>query len=402
MDSSVWEARQLSVERRVAIKILPQVDPESIRRFARGAHVASNLNHPNVNTVHDYGETDDGHLYLVLEHLVGAMLTRFLRRGPLPLERSLKLTLQLLKALDHVHGCGFVHRDVKPDNLFITKVNDDAFFLKLVDFGIARHIDSGSPNDYDPFKVKVTQQHQICGTPEYMAPEQIIGGALDARADLYSVGVTLFRCLTGQLPFEDENRYDLYQAKLQEAPKRLKDALPSGEFPDALEQVVAMALSRTPERRFQTAQQMAYAIERLLETIAANQLHQRSLLNLGQATDQQIDVIAPQSTLVQRSGAPTDDAQSNLNTEESVALSATETIVGSAEAVIVPPAARVVAPAADAAGPLPAEPEPTMAAPLASAAPTTTQPTGVSTPVFLVTLVAFAAMLLLWLLDVGS
>ncbi|MCA9544154.1 MAG: serine/threonine protein kinase, partial [Myxococcales bacterium] len=201
MDSSVWLAMQAPVERPVAVKLLPPTTQQAAERFARGARIASKLNHPHITVVHDYGRTEDGHLFLVMELLEGHTLQSIVKRGPLPFERVLHITDQILKALDHAHRRHVVHRDIKPGNLFLTQRNDDPDFVKVLDFGIARFVDDpdSSFDGQDP-QDEITTARQICGTPQYMAPEQVTGGPVDQRSDLYALGVVVYRMLTGRLP----------------------------------------------------------------------------------------------------------------------------------------------------------------------------------------------------------
>ncbi|MCA9526711.1 MAG: serine/threonine protein kinase, partial [Myxococcales bacterium] len=169
MDSSVWLAMQQPVQRHVAIKLLPPTDGDSADRFARGARIASNLSHPHITVVHDYGRTEDGKLFLVMELLEGRVLHDVLRSGGMPVERALHITDQVLKALDHAHRRNVVHRDIKPGNLFLSTRNDDPDFVKVLDFGIARFIDADDAFFEEPLE-EITTTRQICGTPQYMAP----------------------------------------------------------------------------------------------------------------------------------------------------------------------------------------------------------------------------------------
>jgi len=146
MDSTVWKAWQTGTERTVAIKVLPPADEASARRFARGARIAANLNHPNCAVIHDYGKTEDGKLYLVMEFLAGQPLQELL--GPtgtssMPAADVVHIAVQVLQALEHAHAERAVHRDLKPDNLFLTRRNDDPLHVKILDFGIAKSVEEG-------------------------------------------------------------------------------------------------------------------------------------------------------------------------------------------------------------------------------------------------------------------
>jgi len=267
MDSSVWKAWQTGTERTVAIKVLPPADDAAAKRFARGARIAANLTHPNCLVIHDYGATDDGKLYLVMEFLPGQVLTDVMGDDPMEVSDAIHVANQVLQALEHAHNRRAVHRDLKPDNLFVTRKNDDALHIKILDYGIAKYIeeDPTEPSVEHPpdnFDDLVTEQRQVCGTPQYMAPEQVVGGRVDARTDVYSLGVVMFRMLTGRLPFDGKTRYELYQKHLQEAPPAFRDAARPdvGPLPRELELVVMRALAKNPGQRFQSAAEMRRAL----------------------------------------------------------------------------------------------------------------------------------------------
>lgn len=266
MNSSVWQAWQKSTERTVAIKVLPPADAAAAGRFSRGARIASNISHPHATIVHDYGQTPDGKLYLVMEMLVGRSLHRLLKQsGNLPVPRAVHITEQVLKALEAAHKQRVVHRDLKPGNLFLVERNEDEDYVKVLDFGIAKYI-AENPEDGTeepaPNAVgdEVTQERQVCGTPHYMAPEQVALGKVDARTDLYALGVVLYRMLTGRLPFEGKSHHDLFRQHLTEAPPRFADVRGDLALPETLESLVRKALEKDPDARFQSAREMRAAL----------------------------------------------------------------------------------------------------------------------------------------------
>ena len=263
MDSSVWMAVQAPIHRPVAIKLLPPAEGESAERFARGARIASNLNHPNITVVHDYGRTGDGRLYLVMELLEGRTLHDVLRAGALGVDRALQITDQILKALDHAHKKKVVHRDIKPGNLFLTKNADDSDtdFVKVLDFGIARFIDPNDSFSEEPGQ-EITTTRQICGTPQYMAPEQIALGNIDGRTDLYALGVVLYRMLTGSLPFTSKDHRELFRAHLSQLPPSFAQARAGIDSPD-LEALVMRVLAKSPDDRFASPAEMRRALRQL-------------------------------------------------------------------------------------------------------------------------------------------
>ena len=269
MDSTVWKAWQTGTERTVAIKVLPPADEAAAKRFARGARIAANLTHPNCLVIHDYGASEDGKLYLVMEYLPGQVLSDVIGDGTVDLADTLHIADQVLQALEHAHSRRAVHRDLKPDNLFVTRKNEDALHIKILDYGIAKYIEedptepSMEQSDHGGLEDLVTEQRQVCGTPQYMAPEQVVGGRVDARTDVYSLGVVMFRMLTGRLPFDGKTRYELYQKHLQEAPPSFRDVCPDLDFPPRLELVVLKAMSKNPGQRFQSAADMRRALSEI-------------------------------------------------------------------------------------------------------------------------------------------
>ncbi len=260
MDSSVWLAWQQSIQRAVAIKLLPPADDPSTERFARGARIASNLSHPNITVVHDYGTTDDGHLFLVMELLDGDTLHKALHQTHLPPARTIHIIDQVLRALDHAHRKNIVHRDIKPGNLYLTQQGDAPDFVKVLDFGIARYIDSSE----DPVdKSEITMERQICGTPQYMAPEQVAFGQVDARTDIYALGVVMYRMLTGRLPFTSNSHHELFRMHLHSAPPPFQESKPDLDAPPELEGLVMRALAKSPDERFASAAEMRMALRQV-------------------------------------------------------------------------------------------------------------------------------------------
>ncbi len=267
MDSTVWKAWQTGTERVVAVKVLPAAEEAAAKRFARGARIAANLNHPNCTVVHDYGRSDDGKLFLVMEYLTGQVLQEILGPEGMSAVDTIHVADQVLQALEHAHGQRAVHRDLKPDNLFLSRKNDDPLHVKILDFGIAKYVEedpdntsAGEDAPSEGFDDLVTEQRQVCGTPQYMAPEQVVGARIDGRTDLYSLAVVMYRMLTGRLPFDGKTRYELYQKHLQETPKPFHDVRPDLVFPERLEFIVLKSLSKRPDQRFQNAAEMRKAL----------------------------------------------------------------------------------------------------------------------------------------------
>ncbi len=257
---AVFRGRHLGLERDVAIKILhPDLtrDPEISKRFDREAHSASRLDHPNCMRVTDVGSTADGMKFMVMDLLAGAELAD--RLGEVvPAERSLLMVLQILRGLEHAHENGVIHRDVKPENVFVTRDHDGRETLKLVDFGIAKLVGGDSK------QTRMTKAGLIFGTPAYMSPEQAMGMEADARADLYAVGVILYEMLCGSTPFENDDPVKLVRMQVSKDPPPLPDTVPP-----ALATVVMTLLAKDRDDRYQTATLAREALELVLPAVAS-------------------------------------------------------------------------------------------------------------------------------------
>jgi serine/threonine protein kinase len=256
---AVFRGRHLGLKRDVAIKVLhPDLtrDPEISKRFDREAHSASRLDHPNCLRVTDVGTADGGVKFMVMDLLSGGELTDRLGR-PLPPEEAVPMALQILRGLEHAHDNGVVHRDVKPENIFITRDHEGREVLKLVDFGIAKLAGGGGGND-----TRMTKAGLIFGTPAYMSPEQAMGVEADARADLYAVGVILYEMLAGAPPFESDDPVKLVRMQVS------RDAPPLPDFvPPLLAAVVIKLLAKDRDERYQTATEVKEHLELVLSSL---------------------------------------------------------------------------------------------------------------------------------------
>jgi serine/threonine-protein kinase len=253
---AVYEATQESLGRRVAVKILlPHLAEraDAVMRFQREAQAAGQLGHANIVQTTDFGRSEDGSLFLVMDYLEGRSLADALQaQSPFEPGRAAFIAWQVLEALEVAHGAGIVHRDLKPDNVFLTQVSGMRDVVKLLDFGIAKLVDTGG----DP---ALTATGAILGTPAYMSPEQARGAPVDARTDLYSVGVMLYEMLSGRWPVDAENYNAMIVAILTETPAPLF-ALRPGLDP-GLVAVVEQAMAKDVNARYQSAQAMADALE---------------------------------------------------------------------------------------------------------------------------------------------
>ena len=255
---AVYRAEHTMMRRDLAIKVLLSElggREEFARRFEREAESASRLTHPNIISVTDFGRTPDGSLFLAMEFLAGDSLTLAINEGPLPRERALAIIRQILRGLDHAHGAGVVHRDLKPDNIMLVERDGQRDVVKILDFGIAKVTEPSSGQE------ALTQAGVIFGTPEYLSPEQALGEAVDPRADLYAAGVILYEMLVGRRPFESDDKVKIISMHLSHAPPRMRDSNPTVDVPIALEQVVLQALEKHRENRFVSATAFLQALE---------------------------------------------------------------------------------------------------------------------------------------------
>ncbi|MEV7519176.1 protein kinase [Streptomyces sp. NPDC091371] len=258
--AAVYLAHDTALDRQVAIKTLHTElgREQSFReRFRREAQAVAKLSHTNIVSVFDTGEDEfEGSLmpYIVMEYVEGQPLGSVLQAdiaqyGAMPADKALKVTADVLAALDTSHEMGLVHRDIKPGNVMMTKRG----VVKVMDFGIARAMQSGVTS--------MTQTGMVVGTPQYLSPEQALGRAVDARSDLYSVGIMLFQLLTGRLPFEADSPLAIAYAHVQEEP--VAPSSINRSVTPAMDALVARALKKNPNERFHTAAAMADEIARV-------------------------------------------------------------------------------------------------------------------------------------------
>jgi serine/threonine-protein kinase len=245
---TVYRARHLLIDRPVAIKVLNRlfVEDEAARtRFRREARAAGRLQHPNAVTVTDFGESQDGYVYLVMELLEGRTLRDVLaKEAPLDVARSVALMLQISAAVAAAHEAGIIHRDLKPANIFIVQHPEVPAVVKVLDFGIAK-LASELLDDED--SLTLTQVGAMIGTPRYMSPEQCDGAELTPAADVYSLGCILYEMLTGTVPFSGATPLAIAVRQTSEIPRSPRDFVSS--IPAALEQVVLHTLEKGPEDR---------------------------------------------------------------------------------------------------------------------------------------------------------
>jgi serine/threonine-protein kinase len=253
--ATVYEATDLRLGHTVAVKILHSKHPTADRRMEREARVAAGLGHPNVCLVTDFGRLDDQTPYLVMELLVGRSLGDLLRHvGSLDIDLVLDIAKQVLSVLHVAHERGFVHRDIKPDNIFLADVVGRPPLVKVLDFGIATaDCEEG-----------LTTKGNVVGTPAYMSPEQVMGEShIDGRSDIYSCGVVLYECLAGRPPYVAENRSDLMEAIIRGGATPIVDLRP--DVPPAVAYAIDRAMRVEREPRFPTALDMIDVLEGRVE-----------------------------------------------------------------------------------------------------------------------------------------
>ena len=259
----VYLARHVRLPQQAAIKVLRSAmlkDGGAVARFNREAANASRIDHDRVARVYDFGEAADGMVYLAMEYVAGRTLKKMLAEtGPLEPRRAAALVRQIGEALDAAHRLGIVHRDLKPDNVMIVEDADGTERVKVVDFGIAKALGA------DDQGAGLTQAGYVVGTPEFMSPEQLVGGQIDARSDVYALAIVAYHCFTGTAPFDSSTPEKAMAARFTDAPMPLSRTQPAVPWPDTIQAVFDAGLARDVEERTPGAgvfaRQLAEAVE---------------------------------------------------------------------------------------------------------------------------------------------
>lgn len=270
----VYRAQQAPLGRLCAVKVLnPNYtgdgDPEFHRRFFREASIASKITHPNSVTIFDYGKTDDEIYFMAMEYLEGQTLHTALRGGGVMHElRAGRIASQICRALREAHKLGVIHRDLKPANIFLTRpstaapnasgtippgAEEDEDFVKVLDFGLVKHL-AERPEE------QLTQTGLFMGSPKYMAPEQIQGGHVDERTDIYSLGIIMYEMLAGKVPFERATSVNILMAHVGEPPPAMREVNPNLACSPAFEEIVMRCIAKDPNQRFSSMDQLLQAI----------------------------------------------------------------------------------------------------------------------------------------------
>ncbi len=268
----VFRGQHLGLGRAVAIKVLrPEYgdNPEIAARFDREARASSGFDHPNCRAVLDCGVIENGLKFMAMQMLEGRELSKIIGI-PLPPSQCISLTLQVLRGLDHAHRHGVVHRDLKPDNLFVTRDHHGHDLLKIVDFGIARIVDEKLADGL------TTKVGAIVGTPAYMSPEQALGEDIDGRADLYAVGIILYEMLSGSLPFKSKEARTLMKAHVGGRVPPLPTTVPT-----LVTAGLSKLIARDRDKRYANAAAAIAGLERISRTLQSDGTPWVRLLELG-------------------------------------------------------------------------------------------------------------------------
>lgn len=255
----VYKARHTLMKRIVAVKMLhPNMLPDAgtVMRFKKEAEALSCLNHPNILTVFDFGISTQGQPYLVTDYLEGQTLGEVLESNQcVPWQRTVQIFMQVCSALAHAHKNGVIHRDIKPSNIMLTEFEDQADFVKILDFGIAKVLTEETENSS-----QLTRTGEVFGSPLYMSPEQCRGKPLDARSDIYSLGCVMFRTLTGQPAFFGQDLVECLYKHVNEAAPSLREMAPEASIPEELDLIVHKCLNKDPLERYQSMVELKEAL----------------------------------------------------------------------------------------------------------------------------------------------
>ncbi|HNN95183.1 MAG TPA: serine/threonine-protein kinase [Pseudomonadota bacterium] len=289
----VYKAKQITVDRTVAIKVLGahvSSDPTWVKRFHNEARAAARLDHPNTVRLIDFGETKEGLLFIAMEFLHGRALSdEIVRLGKLPVQRALRILSQVCQSLQEAHGQGIIHRDIKPDNVFLVEMKGGGDFVKVLDFSVAKMEDNAQQ----------TRAGTVFGTPAYMSPEQARGVKLTPHSDIYACGIVAYEMLTGKPPFEAALPMEVVMMHLRQKPAPLVG------FPEPVARLVMKALEKTVDRRQQSADEMHRECLQVLDQLFPGQTPSAGLPAVEPATRMgPVSGPQPVQSVPSSSGAP--------------------------------------------------------------------------------------------------
>jgi serine/threonine-protein kinase len=258
----VYRAEQAPLGRVCALKVLNanytgEHDPEFHKRFFLEASLTAKLRHPNTVTIFDYGQTTDGVYYMAMEYLEGYTLHRAIRQvGHLPEERTAHIARQICRSLREAHSLGVVHRDLKPANVYLLEHGDEPDYVKVLDFGLVKDVQNSDAEE-------LTQAGLFMGSPKYMAPEQIQGGTVDARTDIYALGIMMYEMMTGKVPFDAPKSLDILMAHVRDEVPPLKKTNPTIRVTQPMEEAIFRCMAKDPKDRFRSMDEVIAALKRL-------------------------------------------------------------------------------------------------------------------------------------------
>lgn len=258
----VYKARQPALQKLYAIKMLHSVhNKETILRFEREAKAISKLDHVNLITSHDFGVSNDGRPYMVMDFVEGTSLAQLIERDrKLPLRQTLEICIQVARGMAYAHAQGVLHRDLKPGNIMLITQPDGGKLVKIIDFGIAKVIEENASSS-------LTQTGDVFGSPYYMSPEQAVGRGIDERSDIYSLGCVMYEMLTGVLPFRGASAFETLYAHMNEKVPTLKLNALKEQFPLPVEKLVAKALAKDQKDRWQSMSEFEYELSSILKVL---------------------------------------------------------------------------------------------------------------------------------------
>src|SRR5579885_3208896 len=254
----VYKGYDKVLSKQVAVKLLlPSLKKEAAIRFQKEARAAAKLDHLNILKVLDFGQTETGELYLIMDFIEGESLSDLIKRqGPLDVNLAVDIFLQLSSGLEHAHRNSVLHRDVKPSNVMLVKSPGGGYICKIVDFGLAK---------LDSEEQKLTATGARIGSPMYMSPEQARGEEVDLRSDIYSLGCLMYMTLKGKPPFLGDSYMETIAMQIEQPAPKLNDGLSSQRFPTALEEIVDKTLQKEPTKRFQSMEELRQALQEFSE-----------------------------------------------------------------------------------------------------------------------------------------
>lgn len=260
--STVYRAIQLSMQKPVALKVMTRSlsdDKNQLQRFNQEALASSRLRHPNTIKVFDYGRSEDGYLFLAMEFLEGRTLAHVIKHeGRVPPLRACAIARQTCKSLAEAHRSGIIHRDLKPENIFLTDIHGEVDFVKVLDFGIAKFIADGAPQE------TLTQTGFICGTPLYLSPEQGLDRELTRRTDLYSLGIILYEMVVGDVPFKADTPIGVVMKHIHDPVPNIRQRLGHTAIPERLEQLIYALLQKDPALRPDSSETVVQVLDSVL------------------------------------------------------------------------------------------------------------------------------------------